>query len=90
MLSKDKYFITYIIIRGFQYIAQDFWEELTDRYASSHLQSDTTNNYGQVMLAGSRSLYLSDIETSTIEKIQLHGNWRPSSFVVRCHHENFS
>lgn len=40
---------------------------------------------GQVMLAGSRSLYLSDIETSTIEKIRLHGNWRPSSFVT---HQN--
>lgn len=42
-------------------------------------------DYGQILLAGSHSLYLSDIETNTTEKIQLHGNWRPSSFVT---HQN--
>ena len=63
-----------VIIREFQYIARDFWEEITGRYAYFHLQSHTTNNHEQILLAGSHSLYLSDIETNTNQKIQLHGN----------------
>lgn len=86
----SKTFHDLVIIREFQYIARDFWEEITGRYAYFHLQSHATNNHEQILVAGSHSLYLSDIETNTTEKIQLHGNWRPSSFVVRCHHKNCS